>query len=259
MSTATTYSIVDSKDTMVSLIDTVDDLPTIQASLCLDLEGVNLCRHGSISLLAIYVQAKRHVYLVDVYKLQSEAFKIENDKGITLEAILQNQQITKVFFDVRNDSDALHHHYGIKLQGIEDVQLMENASRPVFRKRYIRGLEKCIEYDAPMSPTEKMEWKGVKDVGHKMFRPEAGGSYEVFNQRPLSDAILRYCINDVQYLPLLRNLYMNKLDKSWKSKVEVETKNRVTESQQPSYQPQGEDKRYGPWEKPRSGDEFSWY
>lgn len=43
-------------------------------SLYIDPEGVNLCRHGTTSLLTAYVLPLGHVYLIDVHTLASLAF-----------------------------------------------------------------------------------------------------------------------------------------------------------------------------------------
>jgi exonuclease 3'-5' domain-containing protein 1 len=101
-------------------------------TMYLDLEGINLCRHGSISVLTLLIDTgtpTRHVYLIDVHTLGARAFNTTGTKLKTLKDILQDEKIPKVFFDVRNDSDALFAHLGIALKGVEDVQLMENATR----------------------------------------------------------------------------------------------------------------------------------
>ncbi|KAL2060851.1 hypothetical protein VTL71DRAFT_8903 [Oculimacula yallundae] len=47
----------------------------------------------------------------------------------TLKEILECPDITKIFFDVRNDADALFAHFGIHLRGTLDLQLLENYQR----------------------------------------------------------------------------------------------------------------------------------
>jgi hypothetical protein len=49
--------------------------------------------------------------------------------GQTLKMIFESETIQKVFFDVRNDSDALYYHFGISLAGVHDIQVMEFAVR----------------------------------------------------------------------------------------------------------------------------------
>ncbi|KAL8948658.1 MAG: hypothetical protein Q9222_005169 [Ikaeria aurantiellina] len=87
-------------------------------------------------------------YLIDIHTLGGRAFTtIDPNTAQTLKAILESDGIPKVFFDVRNDSDALYAHYGIKLAGIKDLQLMELATR-AFNKKFVNGLSKCIDKDA---------------------------------------------------------------------------------------------------------------
>ena len=168
--------------------------------------------------------------------------------NITFKSILESPTIIKVFFDVRNDSDALYSHYGIRLAGIEDVQLQEVASRPSWEdKKYLRGLAKCIANDISLPCGEKAEWTRVKESGVELFAPKYGGSYAVFDQRPLPEAIARYCVNDVRYLPLLRDEYLPHLDRRWKARVALETERRVLQSQSRSYQPHGRNKVISPW------------
>jgi exonuclease 3'-5' domain-containing protein 1 len=168
-----------------------------------------------------------------------------------LKSVLESSSIIKVFFDLRNDSDALYQHFGVRLDGIEDIQLMENATRPAFHRRYDNGLDRCITKDAPISYVEKRKWKAAKEKGLKLFHPSKGGSYDIFNKRPIDKDIEQYCVIDVQFLPLLRHLYWGRLDSTCRMKVMDETKKRVQGSQSEGYQPQSEEKKFGPWERPQ--------
>lgn len=96
-------SIVDSEPSVVALIDALDHLSTQPPSLYLDIEGVDLCRHGSISIIQIFVSPTSHVFLIDVFVLQEKAFCTSNRSGTNLRSILESAQVPKVFFDVRND------------------------------------------------------------------------------------------------------------------------------------------------------------
>jgi len=241
------YELVDTPAAISTLVDSLDVQPTTPPSLYIDLEGVKLSRHGSISILQVFVSPSRRTYLVDIHTLRDEAFSTRGANGRTLKEILESDAIPKVFFDVRNDSDALFAHFGVRLRGVEDVQLMENAARPTGRRRFVNGLERCINTDAGLSLTQRTEWKSAKERGLRLFHPDYDGSYEVFNTRPMSIDIIRYCVNDVVYLPQLRQVYWTRLDAGWRTRVVVETRRRVQQSQAPGYQPQGEHKKYGPW------------
>jgi exonuclease 3'-5' domain-containing protein 1 len=249
---AVTSSLVDSTASLVTFIDSLADLPADPPSLYIDLEGQNLSREGSISLITVLVFPKNHIYLIDVYSLKNAAFMTGGKGGTTLKNILESAAIPKVFFDVRNDSDALFAHFGIALQGIQDVQLMENASRfgHISGKRLLNGLTKCIREDAPITPQEKRLWMIAKNKGQELFDPVKGGSYQIFNTRPLMEDIRQYCVQDVNFLPHLRSIYWGRLDLEWKKKVDDETRARVRLSQSPTYQPHGRHKALGPWQAP---------
>ena len=246
---APTFSLVDSTSSISSLVDGIMDLPINPPSLYFDLEGIRLSREGSISIFQLLVQPRNHVYLIDIHILGSTAFTTAGSSGKTFKDILQSSTIPKVCFDVRNDSDALFAHFGVALSGVQDIQLMENAGRrPTLPKRFLNGLAKCIEFDAPITALEKQAWKATKNRGASLFAPEKGGSYEVFNARPLKAEILIYCVQDVCFLPGLRNTYWGRLDSSSKTKVEEETGKRVQVSQSSGYQPNGPHMKFGPWQ-----------
>ncbi|RDW90531.1 Polynucleotidyl transferase, ribonuclease H fold [Aspergillus mulundensis] len=217
------------------MLKSLEDLPTSPPSLYIDLEGVNLSRHGTVSILQIYVWPHDKTYLVDIHTLKKEAFTTKSSASgtgsdTTLKSILESPSIPKVIFDVRNDSDALYAHFQINLAGIQDLQLMELATRGYSRRR-VNGLAKCIEYDAAMTASERRKWKETKEKGVKLFAPEHGGSYEVFNERPLKDEIVEYCVQDVRFLPKLWQAYDRRLTAGWRTKIAVEVKNRIVLSQ----------------------------
>ncbi|OJD10765.1 hypothetical protein ACJ73_09703 [Blastomyces percursus] len=243
-------SVVDTTSSLIRLVDSLDNLPTSPPSLYIDLEGINLCREGSISILQIFDHPNEHVYLVDIHRLGEAAFTTTGTNGKSLRSILQCPATPKVFFDVRNDSNALFFHFGIRLEGVEDIQLMENGSRPgpPSRKKFVSGLARCIEMDAPVSPAVKRLWEENKNKGAQLFSPKRGGSYEVFNARPIPQAIIDYCVQDVSFMPLLRTLYWSKLTPHWKAEVDRATKERIRVTQTLTYQPNTRDKTLSPWQ-----------
>ncbi|KAK3614368.1 hypothetical protein LTR22_027807 [Elasticomyces elasticus] len=143
-----------------------------------DLEGNDLSRDGTLSLVTILLELERDVYLVDVTTLGRDAFTTAGADGRTLKAVLESRDIVKVFFDIRNDPDALFGLYEIRVDGIEDLQLMELASRN-FSKRNVNGSAKCIERDSTIPFVERRRWQVVKDNGKNLFDPQRGGSYAV--------------------------------------------------------------------------------
>ncbi|KFX91232.1 hypothetical protein V490_06015 [Pseudogymnoascus sp. VKM F-3557] len=215
--------LVESREAVAHLVDSLLDLPASPPSIYIDIKGVNLCRSGSISILQILVLPLDKTYLVDVHVLKDDAFTTAGEEGQTLKDVLESATIPKVFFD-----------------------LMQLATR-TYNRKYVNGLSKCIEKDITMTASEKRQWIEGKEKGKRLFAPELGGSYEVFNERPLPEEIAIYCTQDVRYMPKLWKHYFNRLSRSWAKKVEVATKDRITLSQTAGYDGKGSNRALGPW------------
>lgn len=232
--------LIDTATAMSALVDILDNQPTTPPSFYIDLEGVNLSRHGTISILQIYVLPNRKAYLVDIHALGEKAFStLGSAAGLTFKDILESETIPKVFFDVRRDSDALFSHFQIRLAGVQDLQLMEFATRTFPRGTHVNGLARCIEHHASLTAAERSAWAATKERGLRLFAPERGGSYQVFNERPLSEEITRYCVQDVHFLPRLWARYHGRLTKAWEEKVRRASRDRVALSQTPGFNGMG--------------------
>ena len=231
--------LIDTAAAMSNLMDDLDAQPSTSPSLYIDLEGVNLSRHGTISIIQVYVLPLNRTCLIDVHTLRSEVFSTPGSRsGRTFKDILESGTVPKVFFDVRRDSDALYAHFQITLNGVHDLQLMELATRPS-QKRFTFGLARCIELDAGLTVAQRTAWKAKKELGLNLFDPTRGGSYQVFNERPLREEVKAYCVQDVQFLPLLWARYKAKLTSAWEARVVEATRERVAVSQAPGFNPQG--------------------
>jgi len=167
---------------------------------------------------------------------------------------LESPIVPKVVFDIRNDSVALFSRYNIRVDGIKDVQLMELATRK-HSKDLVAGLAKCIERDAPTSLAAKEHWQRTKEAGARLYNPDKGGRYEVFNERPIGSEIKDYCIGDIVLLPLLYDLYNARLYPPpgdgvfWRVQVREETKKRIEHSRHPNYDGNAKSKICGPWDR----------
>ncbi len=237
---------MDSVAAVISMLDCVEGLPTQPPSLYLDIEGMYLSRYGSISIVQLFVEPENHIFLIDVHFLQGQAFDTTNTSGTTLRSVLESDLIPKAFFDVRNDADALFAHFQVSMRGIHDVQLLEIATRSSSKER-VNGLATCIQRDANLSADAMKACKATKEAGLLLFAPEHGGSYEVFNTRPMRQEIIDYCTQDVVYLPALWTTYSRKLSTQWATRVQEATCQRLLNSQAESYDPKGKDKVLSPW------------
>ncbi|KAF2720636.1 hypothetical protein K431DRAFT_285552 [Polychaeton citri CBS 116435] len=235
-------------DTVEGLKGAIEQIPQGsdgQVHLYIDLEGHNLSRFGKLSLLTLLIGSSDKAYIIDVTNLGRDTFMTEADGGRSLKSILEAADTTKVFFDVRNDSNALFFLYDIKLAGVEDLQLVELASRG-YSKQFVKGLAKCIESDANIGYEEKRIWREVKNKGGMIFKPERGGSYAAFDIRPLSADLMEYCLQDVLLMPGLLQTYSRRLRGDWWAKIREETAARIILSQQLSFHGEGRHMANGP-------------
>ncbi|RAH69819.1 uncharacterized protein BO66DRAFT_438894 [Aspergillus aculeatinus CBS 121060] len=246
-------TIIDTPELVSQLMDDLLVNPT--EDLYVDLEGENLCRHGTITIVALHLIEPRRTYLVDVHTLGDTAFHTSAavDNTTTLKAILESHTRTKVFFDVRNDSDALRVLYDILLQGVKDVQIMELGFRQCIGGGWLRGLRSCVRNSTQigLSAEEKNRWLENKWQMARKFRSMDGEGGEHHDrgltQRPLTPEAVEYSAGDVVLLPQLRREYMDTLDDFWMWFVERETAARVEESQDDGYVPHGRRKALVPW------------
>lgn len=249
MSRVSEYTLIDTIDSLSSLIPSFCGLPTSPPSLYFDFEGQDLGKDGTIDIIQIYVLPLKHTYLIDVHVLRDAAFTTTSTTSAptsSLKTILESPHIPKCFFDLRNDSNALFFLYGVSIQGVQDIQLMELARRPGI---YVNGLARCIEKDAGLNWSAAEAFRKTKDEGIKLFMPSKGGSYAVFCERPMKTKILDYCVQDVKYLPTLWQRYKT-TDDYLQRRIESATLERIKLSKDPKFSRKGSNMAMGPWGHP---------
>eukprot|EP00434_Breviolum_minutum_P023551 symbB.v1.2.020776.t1/scaffold1767.1/size102399/1 len=125
-----------------------------------------------------------------------------------------NTKILKLWFDPRNDVDALYHQFGVASQNIYDLQLAEVALRRCsgdYAERVL-SLQNCLLKCEGLDENQKAFAGTIKEWGKDLFEPKQGGSYKVFQDRPLRDEILIYAAHDSRYMRVLYECYRSKLD-----------------------------------------------
>lgn len=237
-----------------SLVSTARELQdflgsiTPRCTLYIDLEGENLSRYGSISLITVLVHQFQEIHIIDVLSLGYVAFTTTAESGTTLKSVLEDPTITKCFWDVRNDADALWAHYEVNLAGVMDIQLLENASRQTGHdKEFLCERDKAIHMD--LSPIV-----GLTNVSRDT-RPESTWTPMQRNTnrgtpisaRPLDKETVLSCTRGVLHLRGLRDVYMRRISIAWLAKVRYESAQRVIEAQSDDYEPQSPRKIKGPW------------
>ncbi|KAF2725552.1 hypothetical protein K431DRAFT_329098 [Polychaeton citri CBS 116435] len=215
VTTRSVNSVVDSVATHTSLLQKIPCLPNSPSSPYIDLEGVNLGRNGYLSIILLYVLLHNASYLIDVHLLP--------------------------VFDIPNDLNALFSLYRVSVDGVKDLWLMELATRQGSRN-LVAGLAICIRRDSKMSPEMKTEWQRTRDIGVRLFNPQYGGDYTIFNERSFRHEILQYCAQDVSLLPMLFRAL-------WHSEVHHATRDRIKLSKSINYHGQLRSKIYGTWDE----------
>lgn len=226
-----------------------------RSTLYVDLEGDNVCRHGTVSLITILIHQLQEIHIIDVLTLGYAAFTTVSDSGETLKAILEDPSITKCFWDVRNDADALWAHYEVDLAGVVDIQLLENASRQTGRdKEYLAGRDMAISNDLnssigvmnvardPRPGSFWMPFQRYVDEGDNDIR-----DFPPVLRRPLDKDTVVKCTRGVLHLRGLRDVYMKRISIAWLGKVRQESAKRIAEAHAGDYVPQSPMEAKGPW------------
>jgi exonuclease 3'-5' domain-containing protein 1 len=75
-----------------------DISPTIgpQPCLAIDLEGVDLCRNGRVSIVQIFADTSNVIWLVDITTLGKAAFDHKDANGQSLREVFRNPLTKKV-------------------------------------------------------------------------------------------------------------------------------------------------------------------
>lgn len=192
------------------------------AAVAVDFEGVKLCRHGALCLIQMTCSDDpRLVYVLDVHVLGKRLFTMVTPQGSSMKGVLEDQNILKVWFDPRNDIDALYHQFHVMPQGIFDLQLAEVADR---RNRglnvnYVQGLHKCLTQCSALDSEQKAFAERINSLGKRLFEPQLQGCYEVFQERPLNPVILVYSAHDSRYMLMLYEQYRMSIGDRWVERV----------------------------------------
>lgn len=216
-------NLIDSFGCLMKLLCHLEGIiSNMEAVLAMDFEGVKLCRHGALCLVQMTCSDDpRLVYVLDVHVLGKGAFIMQTPNGTCMKGVLEEQCIRKVWFDPRNDVDALYHQFGIMPRGIFDLQLAEVADR---RNRglnvnYVQGLYKCLTQCASLQQEQKVFAERINSLGKSLFEPQNGGNYEIFRHRPLNPVILVYAAHDSRYLMVLYEQYVQAIGSRWVQRV----------------------------------------
>ncbi|KIL90089.1 hypothetical protein FAVG1_06827 [Fusarium avenaceum] len=228
---------VDTAPAMSELVYALDNYRRDKPMMFVDVQGATLSRNGAISIMQIYDAVDHVAYLIDVATRGQRCFTTPAKNGRTLKQVLENENIIKVFFDVRADSEALYTHHSIVLQGIHDVQLMEVATRSYCRG-YVSDLSFCIGRDATFTTEDMINWIHLTGTRIGPFSADTDGSLEVFHQRHLLNGTRLYSSQKFHFLVQLYAHYKSKLTPEWEERMISASADRVQQSQSADFHDQ---------------------
>jgi hypothetical protein len=218
-------NLIDSWGSLLKLLLHLEEIVSAEgAAVAVDFEGMKLSRHGALCLVQMSCyDDPTLVYVIDVHLLGRETFTLRTKNGTTLRGLLEDQNIRKVWFDPRNDADALYHQFGVMPRGSFDLQLAEVADRRSrdLNVHYVQGLGKCLTQCPALQTEQKVFAERINGLGKNLYEPKDGGTYEVFQRRPLHPVILVYSAHDVRYMLALYEQYVQCLgeDSDWVTRV----------------------------------------
>jgi exonuclease 3'-5' domain-containing protein 1 len=239
---------VDTKEKVCDMVNALIALPVDEPNIAVDLEGKSLGRHGPLYIAIVHNYKAAHTYIVDVHHLQDDAVEAcGTDETKTLTTILESDEIPKLFYDIRQDSDALYHQFGVELDGVLDVQLFKlvAASRSYeYPAQWRTGLYKAIYSSIDMTIEDQNKWMAVKRIGKQLWNPDQGGSWDRITERKKCKAIIEYCLVDVVHLRTLYRKALRGLPDRWVERVEKTTRSSIAATWSEHFESSGAE---GPW------------
>lgn len=236
--------------------------------MAIDAEGNCLGRNGTLSTVQIYPENGETVYIVDFTTMGATALAEVEDGVPSFKQVLEsprkkvrasgivasklaelNESLNQIVFDVRADANALFFHYGVRLAGVYDLQLLDVAvhySQCLFLFR-LSGLKKCFaDYGL-----QQGDCLAIKSAGQQLFAPSEGGDPSIWDVRPLDPVLLTYAAQDVVSLfdlegSMRRGLPRGKGKTTWDKRILKESAARVAFAQTKSYRPQGKENALPP-------------
>lgn len=230
-----TITNVKSPKELSSLVKNLHGLPTNTPSIFLDAEWF---RGEKATFLHFFIPSQNTIYRIKIDGQRSVDLSTKNPAEISLSSILESEPIPKVVFDVRRISKALFDQHDLSLGGIQDLQLMELASRHAKQsKKYVTGLAKCIETEIPESNEVRKRW----------FESSNVDEYHAFN---ILGHTPRPSMYRVELFPPLWNTYNERLrqpkNEFWHAQSLEQAGSRIIASKKPRFKINDKKNTLGP-------------
>jgi hypothetical protein len=204
----------------------IEDLPASTSLLYIDVQGRKSAGQNVISILTILPAGSNTIYIIDVDQLGGIAFVTKGPGGDrTIRSILESPDVTKVFFFMRNPH-GLWAADRIRLQGAEDIHIMENAYRAMIDPDSPSfTLMECVQKDLTNCPVVLVPTFCQQAVTFSKLSDDVLFDRSLHRSPPPD--ITNYCSSVVFVLQELRNMYWGSLTTYLKKKVDQKSQERV--------------------------------
>jgi exonuclease 3'-5' domain-containing protein 1 len=248
-------------DTHEAMLDFLPILSKYQKDIpdgAFDLEGVNLSRDGKLTHLSLTIKSQEsHTWIIDYQALGSQVLDMNAPGAPSLREILEDPERVSLWFDLRNDADALFSHgnmLSIRKGHPRDIQLMELVTR-LGSRHGVHSLKVCMQEEGIkfMRGAALKNWLTTKQDGREYFDRYG---WEVLEQRPLPKMAKSYTAGDTKFLFDLHDVYAAKMPEIERQLqlnsgdlmrlVDQISMERAIESESPDYVPNGPHKKLTP-------------
>jgi hypothetical protein len=206
----------------------IEDLPASTSLLYIDVQGRKRAGQNSISILTILPAGSNTIYIIDVKILGGFTFETKKSGGgRTIGSILESPDVTKVFFSMSNPHELWAAH-SIRLQGAEEMHIMENAYRAMTNPNPPNlTLMECVEKDLTNCPDVIVQTFCQQVDTFSKLSDDGLFDRPLHTGRIPTPDITKYCSSVVFALRELRNMYWQSLPTYLKTKVDQTSQERV--------------------------------
>ncbi len=180
------------------LVRAVEDISSSNA-FAFDCEGVDLGRSGPLTIATFSSLDSSTIYVIDVQVIGAD--RVFSKSKPSCRALLESNK-AKVMFDCRSDSDALFHQFGVKLSGVLDMQIFDQAVR-IYNGEALP--ERCGYLYPPYIPRLSNMNNVASRYGLSTAKMSAPHVYnaKVWSQRPLDAKAVAYAAQDAHIIKLI--------------------------------------------------------
>ena len=184
--------------------------------IAVDAHGVLLGRSGKLAWLQLCGSNRDVVFCLDIDKLGPGIFR----RGVGLRRLLEDPDMTKLFFDCRADVNYLYFVHGVSIppSSVQDIQCLGAAAAIVLGvesplhlrtlrpggPRLLPGFAAVIKSCGSVPYECISRTIEVRNTAVSLYSQDSGGNYNVWFETPLRDALLEH-IAEVRYYHDLRD------------------------------------------------------